>query len=78
MYDQAEKTLLENLNSKSLNKENRIKLADQISFRLLATRKHEDHSWLVNILKAKKEKTTGSIKRFFKFFLIFLPIINLF
>tara|TARA_B100000780_G_scaffold202897_1_gene143950 strand:- start:800 stop:1123 length:324 start_codon:yes stop_codon:yes gene_type:complete len=53
-----------------MNKENRIKLADQISFRLLATRKHEDHSWLVNILKAKKEKTTGSIKRFFKFFLI--------
>lgn len=31
MYDQAEKTLLENLNSKSLNKENRIK-----NFRVLA------------------------------------------
>ena len=28
-----------------------IKLADEISFRLMATKKHQDYEWLVNILK---------------------------
>ena len=31
------------------------KLADEISFRLLATKKHSDYQWLVNKLKPKKE-----------------------
>lgn len=48
------------------------KLADVISFRLLATRKHPDYNWLEETLKEfkeepKKEKTIfEKIKSFFK------------
>jgi len=45
------------------------KLADLISFRLLATRKHPDYDWLVEVLKDKK-KEPNSFKRFITFFLI--------
>jgi hypothetical protein len=45
------------------------KLADEISFRLLATRNHQDYDWLVSRLK-KKDKPKGSIKKFTIFFLI--------
>jgi len=45
------------------------KLAEEISFRLLATRNHPDYDWLVNRLK-KKDKPKGSVKKFTIFFLI--------
>jgi len=45
------------------------KLADEISFRLLATRKHPDYDWLVERLKNKKQPI-GSFRKFIKFFLI--------
>ena len=45
------------------------KLADLISFRLLATNKHPDYDWLVKTLKDKK-KEPNSFKRFITFFLI--------
>lgn len=55
-----------------MNKEIK-KLADVISFRLLATRKHPDYNWLEETLKKfkeeepKKEKTIfEKIKSFFK------------
>ena len=44
-------------------------LADKISFRLLATRKHEDYDWLQEQLK-EVIKPKFSKKRFAKFFLI--------
>lgn len=34
-----------------MNEEEIIKLADTISFRLLATRNHEDYDWLVDTIK---------------------------
>lgn len=34
-----------------MNEEEIIKLADTISFRLLATRNHTDYDWLVDTLK---------------------------
>ena len=37
------------------------KLADEISFRLLATKKHNDYHWLVNKLKPKKENKIKSV-----------------
>ena len=37
------------------------KLADEISFRLLATKKHSDYQWLVNKLKPKKENKIKSV-----------------
>jgi len=37
------------------------KLADEISFRLLATKKHNDYQWLVNKLKPKKENKIKSV-----------------
>ena len=45
------------------------KLADDISFRLLATKKHSDYDWLVTKLD-NKEKPNSSFKKFIKFFLI--------
>ena len=45
------------------------KLADEISFRLLATNKHPDYDWLVAKLKGE-EKQTSSFKIFITFFLI--------
>ena len=33
-----------------MSKEDIIKLADEISFRLLATRDHEDYDWLIEKL----------------------------
>jgi hypothetical protein len=45
------------------------KLAEEISFRLLATRNHPDYNWLVDKLK-RKDKPKRSIKRFTIFFLI--------
>ena len=45
------------------------KLADRISFRLLATNNHPDYDWLVETLKDKK-KEPNSFKRFITFFLI--------
>ena len=37
-----------------------IKLADEISFRLVATKKHQDHAWLVDILKKFYENSSNS------------------
>jgi len=34
-----------------MNEEEINKLADEISFMLMATNKHDDHQWLVNRLK---------------------------
>ena len=34
-----------------MNEEEVIQLADKISFKLLATRHHEDYEWLVETLK---------------------------
>ena len=42
--------ILENYASKKICKRNSKKLADEISFRLLATRKHEDYDWLIKKL----------------------------
>jgi hypothetical protein len=36
------------------------KIANQISFRLMATNKHPDHMWLVNILKKFYENSSNS------------------
>ena len=44
-------------------------LADKISFRLLATRKHEDYDWLQEELK-EAIKPKFQTKKFVKFFLI--------
>ena len=33
-----------------MSKEDIVKLADEISFRLLATRDHEDYDWLIEKL----------------------------
>jgi|TARA_R110000744_G_scaffold253328_1_gene368972 hypothetical protein len=41
-----------------------IKLAEEISFRLLATRNHPEYDWLVNILNKDSSKDKSSIKSF--------------
>ena len=50
----------------NLNKNNASKLADEISFRLLATKKHPEYNWLINKLSPQK----GSLKKFIEFSLI--------
>jgi|TARA_R110001592_G_scaffold182774_2_gene426156 hypothetical protein len=51
-----------------LNKKNANKLADEISFRLLATKKHPDYDWLTERLSTPSER--GSIRKFIEFSLI--------
>ena len=52
----------------NLNKKNANKLADEISFRLLATKKHPDYDWLAKRLSTPSEK--GSLRKFIEFSLI--------
>ena len=52
----------------NLNKKNANKLADEISFRLLATKKHPDYDWLAERLSTPSEK--GSLRKFIEFSLI--------
>jgi hypothetical protein len=52
----------------NLNKKNANKLADEISFRLLATKKHPDYDWLAKRLSTPSER--GSLRKFIEFSLI--------
>ena len=37
-----------------MNENEIVKLADKISFKLLATKKHPNHQWLIDLLKQIK------------------------
>lgn len=44
-----------------MNEEEIIKLADEISFKLMATNKHPDHNWLVDRLRRAQNELADKL-----------------